>query len=171
MHDKAYYLTLLRDEFDRWEDLLNSLNEDQILTPMSPSHWTIKDLMAHLRAWQERTAARMEAGLHQREPKFRAWPEDLDPNAHDVDQINAWIYEQHRDEAWAAVHQNWRDTFQQVIELTEAIPENDLLEPGRYAWMWNNEPLAFVLTATYEHHHIDHYEPLLDWLRAHEHMN
>jgi hypothetical protein len=168
MNDKAYYLTLLRAEFDRWENLLNGLTEQQIMSPMTPSHWTIKDLMAHLRAWQQRTVARMEAGLGNHEPVFPAWPEDLDPNAHDVDQINAWIYDQHRSESWAAVHQNWRDTFLRLIELTEAIPEEDLLKPGRYTWMWNNEPLAFVLAATVEHHHIDHYQPLLAWLREHK---
>ncbi len=167
MTDKVELMTLLRDEYQRWDALLHKLSEDQILTPMSPSHWTIKDLMAHLRAWQQRTVARMEAGLHQRDPQFPAWPEDLDPDAHDVDQINAWIYDQHRHESWAVVHQNWRDTFQRVIELAEAVPERDLLEQGRYDWLWG-KPLAFVLTATYEHHHIDHYEPLLAWLRAHD---
>lgn len=166
MQDKAEIIALLRAEFDRWETLLSSLTEAQIHTPLAPSHWTIKDLMAHLRAWQQRTVARMEAGLYDREPAFPAWPEDLDPNAEDVDQINAWIYDQHRDEAWAAVHQNWRETFQRVIELAEAVPENVLLEPGRYAWLWG-KPLAFVLTATHEHHHIDHYEPLLAWLHEH----
>jgi hypothetical protein len=26
---------------------------------------------------------------------------------------------------------------------------------------------VIILTASYEHHHIEHYEPLLEWLREH----
>jgi hypothetical protein len=168
MTDKTHYLSLLRDEFDRWETLLHSLSELQIMTPMSPSHWTIKDLMAHLRAWQQRTIARLEAARDNREPVFPKWGEGIDIEDHkNIDVVNAWIYEAHREDSWPTVYHNWRNGFLRVIELTEVIPEKDLLQPGRYAWMWNNEPLAVILQSSYEHHHIEHYEPLLEWLRAH----
>lgn len=169
MADKAQLITMLRDEFNRWEALLDSLTELQIMTPMSPSHWNIKDLMAHLRAWQQRTIARLEAALDDREPVFPQWGEGIDIEDHaNIDVVNAWIYEAHRDDAWPVVYHNWRNGFLRVIELAEAIPEKDLLEPGRYAWMWDDEPLAVILQSSYEHHHIEHYEPLLEWLEKHK---
>ena len=167
MTDKAQLISTLRDELHRWELLVQGLSEEQILTPLTPSRWTIQDLMAHLHAWQQRTIARLEAGLHDREPVFPQWGQGLDADDDaQLDKINEWIYEANRHLSWPTVYQNWRSGFLRVIELAEAIPERDLLEPGRYTWL-RGKPLAFILTATYEHHHVDHGKRLLDWLHRH----
>jgi hypothetical protein len=51
MNMKQHILAALREEFNRWEDLLASMSEEQITAPHLPSHWSIKDVIAHLRAW------------------------------------------------------------------------------------------------------------------------
>jgi hypothetical protein len=164
MNNKEQILAQLRNEFKRWDELLSSLSEAQITASQLPSRLSIKDVVAHLWAWQQRSIARMEAALHDREPEFPKWPENLDPEPvgqpHDV---NAWIYETYRDRHWSRVYQDWKAGFLRFLELSEMIPEKDLLEPGRYAWL-EGYPLSLVLTASYEHHHIDHYEPLQAWL-------
>ncbi|HEX7974864.1 MAG TPA: ClbS/DfsB family four-helix bundle protein, partial [Anaerolineales bacterium] len=133
-----------------------------------PSEWSIKDVMAHLMTWQQRSIARLEAALYHRVPEFPRWPENLHPDSDDEppDQINAWIYDTNRDRPWASVYRDWREGFLRFLELGEAIPENDLLEVGKYPWM-EGYPLSLVLLSSYEHHHIDHLEPLLAWLRQH----
>jgi len=167
MSDKHQILTTLRAEFTRWEDLLASLSEAQITAPLLPGNWSIKDVIAHLRAWQQRSVARMEAALLDREPQFPTWPAQFDPEAegqpHD---LNAWLYATYRDQPWSSVHRDWREGFLRFLELGEAIPEKDLLEAGRYPWM-EGYPLAFILQASYEHHqeHEDYLEPLLAQIR------
>jgi hypothetical protein len=164
MSDKQQILTAVREEFDRWERLLAGLREEQITAPLLPSHWTIKDVMAHLHAWQLRSIARLKAALDDREPQFPAWPSGLDPEPdgqpHDV---NAWLYEQYRDQPWSQVYRQWRDGFLRFLELGAAIPEEDLLDPRRYPWM-EGYPLSLVLSASFDHHHQDHLGPLLIWL-------
>lgn len=164
MDNKQQILTMVREEFDRWETLLDALSEEQITAPLHPSRWTIKDVIAHLYAWQLRSIARLEAARDGREPQFPKWPSELDPEPdgqpHDV---NAWLYERYRDQPWSQVYQQWRDGFLHFLALGEAIPEEDLLDPGRYPWM-EGYPLSLVLTASYEHHHQDHLGPLLIWL-------
>ena len=44
--------------------------------------------------------------------------------------------------------------------IGRAIPEKDLLDPKRYPWM-SGQPLLEVLQSSYEHHHVDHLQPLL----------
>jgi hypothetical protein len=123
--------------------------------------------MAHLRAWQQRSVARAEAALHDREPDFPKWPGELNPDSEEnTDRINAWIHETARNQPWSMVHREWRDGFLRFIELGEAIPEKDFLDLNRYAWL-QGHPLSFIYEASYEHHHIDHLEPLLAWLREH----
>jgi hypothetical protein len=165
MNNKNQMLTLLKEEFRNWEELLANLDEAQIIAPQLPDNWSIKDVMAHLMAWQQLSIARLEAALHEREPVLPAWPEELDPEPegqpHDM---NAWIYETYRDHSWSTVYHAWRTGFLRFLELGEAIPEKDLLEAGKYPWL-EDYPLMAVLQGSYEHHHQDHFEPLLAWLK------
>lgn len=65
---KRHILTALREEFDHWEELIIPMSETQVSTPLSPSHWSVKDIVVHLWAWLARSIARIEAVLHNREP-------------------------------------------------------------------------------------------------------
>ncbi len=165
MNDKQHILAMLREEFNRWEELLSGMTEEQITAPRLPANLSIKDVVAHLRAWQQVSIARLEAALLNREPRFPAAPPGLDLDTeNDVDALNAWIYATYRDQPWSSVYRDWRAGFLRFVELGEAIPEPDLLEPGRYPWL-RGYSLADGLLGSYEHHHDDHLEPLLAWLR------
>lgn len=169
MNMKEHILTALREEFNRWEELLASMSDEQITAPHLPSNLSIKDVIAHLRAWQQRSIARLEAARLNRAPEFPKWLPELDPDSEgNTDQINAWIYETYREQPWSNVHQNWREGFQLFLELAEAIPEKDLLDAGRYPWL-EGHPLAFIPLASYDHHQ-EHLENWLAWLREHENM-
>jgi hypothetical protein len=162
MIEKLDILTIVRGEFNRWEDLLSGLSEEQITAANFIDALSIKDVIAHLKAWQQRSVARMEAARQNREPEFPQWPPELNPEQEDVDAVNAWIYETHRDQSWVQVHRDWREGFIHFLELGEIIPENDLLDAGRYPWM-DGYPLSMVLTASYEHHQ-EHLVALLELL-------
>jgi len=166
MSEKQNILDTMRDEFKRWETLLTQLDEAQIVARTMPSDLSIKDVVAHLWEWQQRSIARLEAGLNGTEPQFPVWPEGLDPEQDDVEAVNAWIHEKHLDQAWSSVHADWRTGFLHLIELGDAIPENVLLDTKRFGWL-DGYSLAQILTSSYEHHHHDHLEPLLEWLRQH----
>jgi len=70
MNGKQQILTTLREDFSRWEELLASMSEEQITAPQLPSNLSIKDVIAHLRAWQQRSIARLEAAVLNRNPSF-----------------------------------------------------------------------------------------------------
>lgn len=163
MNDKRQLMTALRDEFNRWEELLAGMSEAQITAPHLPTSLSIKDVLAHLMAWQQISIARLEAARLNREPIYPGWPAEFDPDSHNVDHINAWIYETYRDQPWSSVYPAWQAGFLQFLQWAETIPEHDLLGEGRYPWL-HGYALAEVLLGSYEHHHIDHLEPLLAWL-------
>jgi hypothetical protein len=170
MDDKAQIIALVKEEFKRWEELLSGLSEQQINTPPDPCELSIKDVVVHLWAWQQRSNARLEAALQRKEPEFPKWPPEFDPEAEgEPDQLNAWIHETYREKPWSSVYRDWKDGFHRLIELGEAIPEKDLLDPERYPLL-EGYRLSDVLLGSYEHHHIDHFEHLLTWLRQHEDM-
>jgi hypothetical protein len=163
MNMKEHILTALVEQFDRWEALLANLDEEEITAPHFDHNWSIKDVVAHLWAWQQTSVARMEAGAHNREPEFPKWVTELHGDwEENADQTNAWIYAAYHKMPWSEVYQNWREGFLQFLELGKPILERDLLDGDRYPWL-KGYSLGFVLVASYDHHQ-EHLEKLLAWL-------
>lgn len=169
MNSKQQIRTALEDVFNRWEELIASVSEGQINTVLIPSNWTVKDVVSHLWSWQQASVARAEAALQGTEPKYPRWWEIFapDPNE-DVDRTNAWLYEASKDKPWPKVYLDWKLQFQKYLDLTGQIPEKDLFEPGRYAWM-GKYPLSASLLGSLDHHE-EHFETLTAWLREHGYM-
>ncbi|MDR3574384.1 MAG: DinB family protein [Anaerolineaceae bacterium] len=166
MSDKKQILDLLQDEFNRWEGLLASMSGEQLTARLAPSVWSVKDNLAHLMVWQQRSIARLQAAALNHPPQFPGWPETLDPESdEDLDAVNAWIYETNRDRPWQSVYPDWRAGFMRFIELGQAVPEDDLLDARKYAWM-DGYSLARVLEASCGHHQ-EHREALQAWLSQH----
>jgi len=163
MNMQEHILTALREQLDRWEKLLATMSEEQVTTLHLPSTWSLKDVIAHLWAWQQRSIARLEAATLDQEPEFPKWSTDLDPELEsDTDQVNAWIHAACRELPWSKVNRNWREGFLRFLELGERVSEKDLLDAGRYAWL-EGRPLALVLLGSYDHHQ-EHLEESLAWL-------
>lgn len=167
MNMKDHILAALREQFNSWEELLASLSEEQITAPHFDFDWSIKDVMAHLWAWQQISIARVKGGVLDREPEFPQWianiGEDWEENA---DRVNALTYETNHQKPWSEIHQNWREGFLQFLELGNKISAKNLLDIGRYPWL-KGYSLAFILLASYDHHQ-EHFEKLIDWLGEHE---
>jgi hypothetical protein len=167
MYMKNHILAALREEFNHWEEALAGLSEEQINATPQPSELSIKDEIAHLWAWQQRSIARIEAGLNNAESKMPAWwpdatvtrPEASSTHEEHTNQVNARIYETYRDHPWAAVYEQWRAGFLRFLAAGEQIPEPALLDASRYAWL-SGYSLADVLIGSYDHHQ-EHLEKLL----------
>jgi hypothetical protein len=158
-------LTLLKKEFYSWEELLTSLSEEQITILPLPNGWTIKDVLAHLTAWQQVSIARLDAARLDREPILPGWLAGSDPESErERDRFNAKIYETYRERPWSRVHRDWKNGFLRFLTLGEEVPEESLMDAEKYPWL-KGYALFAVLQGSYEHHHIDHFEPLLAWVR------
>ena len=167
VNEKEGIFLSLNEEFNRWEVLLASLREEQITAPMPGSNWSIKDVIAHLMAWHQVSIARLEAARLNQEPMYPDWLAGLDPESEDeIEGFNARIYESYRQRAWSQVHRDWREGYLRLMKLGEGIPEDDLMDRSKYPWL-KGYNLYAVLEGSYEHHHLDHLEPLLVWLRQH----
>lgn len=172
MYMKTHMLAALREVFAQWENVLAELNETQLTTPPQPGEFSIKDELAHLWAWQQRSIARMEAGLKGGEPQMPAWWPDATvtragtTTAHEdeTDQVNARIYAAYRDRPWSEVYTQWQAGFRQFLAVSEQIAEPALLDASRYAWL-SGYSLADVLLGSYDHHQ-EHLEKLVARLNS-----
>ncbi len=166
MNMKDHILAALKEQFAHWEETLGKLSEEQLTSPHFDLDWSIKDVIAHLWAWQQISIARMEASLHNREPQLPSWIIDSISNwEEDANRVNALTFEMNHEKPWSEIHQNWRNGFLHFLELGGNIPERDLLDGDKYKWL-NGYSLAFILIASYDHHQ-EHIEKLLAWLQEH----
>jgi hypothetical protein len=167
MNMKEHILAALREQFNSWEELLAGVSEEQITTPHFDFDWSIKDVIAHLWAWQQISIARVEGGLRNHEPEFPKWiVESIENWEEDADQVNALTFETQHRKPWSEIHHIWRDGFLRLLELSHEISERDLLDGDRYPWL-KGHGLALILVASYDHHQ-EHFEKLTDWIRDRE---
>jgi len=160
MYMKTHLLAALREEFDHWERVLAGLSDAQIHAVPQSGDLAVKDEIVHLWAWQQRSIARLEAGLHNTEPKMPDWLPGVSPESEEnTDQINAWIYDAFHARPWSEVYQEWRSGFLRLLALGEALAEPALLDASRYGWL-SGYSLADVLLGTYDHHQ-EHLDKLL----------
>jgi len=152
MTDKEEIVANLRDVFEGWGEFLAGLSEEQITARNLPSDLSIKDVVGHLRAWQQVSNARLEAAIEDREPVYPAWTKGLDLDAEEnTEPFNARIHEEYLNQPWPQVYGGWREGFLRFLALAEAVPEKGLSELGHYSWL-ANYPLSAVLEGSYEHH-------------------
>lgn len=156
---KQHILMALREQYERWDSLLASLSEDKATAPLPASTWCVKDVISHLWAWQQRSIARIEAAVHNREPQLPRWHDDLEPDSEgSTNQVNTWIFETYQDRPWADSVRAWSEGYRRFVQLAEQVSERDLLDGDRYPWL-KGESLAVILLASYDHHQ-EHYEKL-----------
>ena len=167
MNMKEHILAALREQFHHWEGLLATLSEEQITTPHFDLNWSIKDVIAHLWAWQQISIARMEAGVKDREPEFPKWiVASVENWEEDADRVNALTFETQHTKLWSEIYENWRNGFLKLLRLGNQISERASLDGNSYTWL-KGYSLATILIASYDHHQ-EHLEKLLASLREHE---
>jgi hypothetical protein len=165
MNMKEHILTAMREQFDRWEELLASLDEKRIIASNFDLDWSIKDVIAHLWAWQQISIARMKAGLQNQEPEYPKWiVETIENWEEESDRVNALTFDRYHDKSWYEIHQNWRNGYLHFIELGEKFSEPDLLAGDKYPWL-QGYSLAVILIASYDHHQ-EHFDKLKKWLQT-----
>jgi len=157
MQARHQILTMLREEFRQWDELLVNIGEEQVSTlhaPQKPYNSSLKDVVAHLAAWQQVSLARAEAANADRCPEFPAWLAGRDPDVDgfaELDQLNDSIYEAAARKSWTSIYLEWRHVFLRFLEMAEKLPEKDLEDAGRFPWL-KGHPLSLVFLNCCKHH-------------------
>jgi hypothetical protein len=162
-HERTYHRRST-EQLNRWEELLGSMNVDQITTPIGLRIGRSKITSPHLMAGNDVLSPASKLPLGR--PVFPTWIQESPDAEGNTVPTNSWIYATYRDQPWSIVHQSWKGGFLRFLELGEWISERDLLDASRYPWL-DGRPLAFILLASYDHHQ-EHLDKLIASLDEHE---
>ncbi|HET8843665.1 MAG TPA: ClbS/DfsB family four-helix bundle protein [Ktedonobacteraceae bacterium] len=145
--NKAELLAIIQDGFKQFEALLASLPEEQMTIPGVNGSWSVKDNLAHLAAWQNYQAARMQSALDGTEPP------DPAPGRETEDDVNEYFYERDRQLPLVEVLAEFRASYQRVLAVTQAMSWEML--NGPFPWYDNNAPIgAYTLGNTTGHYEL-----------------
>lgn len=168
---KADILRAIDTERQWWQAIFDLASEDGPLTgnEIIDGSWTFKTLIAHIDGWRVWTLTRLQAAANNSGMPIPPWPASLsDTSESDVDKINAWFDDQSRKQSLETVITNFETHLDRLRAVVERIPEDDLLTPGRFAWLgeeFESRPIGpALIDFSNAHVHIDHAPALESWL-------
>lgn len=158
MSNPSDLLTTIRIARAELLELLADLTQDQISSSPVQGDWTVKDLLAHIAAWERLAANRLAAA---RDAAELAYP-PLQGQA-DVDAFNARVYRDHRLEPVETVMAEFEAAHQQLIAEVEMLAANQLPEQLPFDWA-GNLTYQVLISANTHWHYYEHISALEQWL-------
>jgi len=158
--DKASVLKEMNTSYTALEAILASLDMTQYFIEGVIPGWSIKDILAHITSWHHRLYQLLDAALCDQEPAFSG-PDNIE----ELDALNAQFYIENKSLPLDEVLADFRNTYQHILSIVQAMPEEDLLNPHRFSWS-RGEPLwKSIAGDTYEHYQ-EHILQIQQWLAS-----
>ena len=136
----------IEDSYHKIVKLYLSVPLSNRIEPSPVSGWSIKDILAHIAAWEWRCAGMLELA-HETNMPFRANP--------DVDALNHEFFQDRHDLSWEEVENDFREAHAALLAAIRALPSERL----------NDEMIQKTIAEeTWEHYE----EHLVDLQQGHQ---
>jgi hypothetical protein len=120
--------------------------------------WSVKDILAHLTAWQQMNLDWYATGLRGETPEI--------PSLKDIRKLNDRIYRKHHRRSLKAVLADYRALHQKMLELIEEVPDRDFAAVGHFAWIRRPWTLSDFINANTASHYRWACKHIRKWLRT-----
>lgn len=167
MTAKTQLLETMQKEREAWDALVGQFRSARMMQPGAAGYWSVKDVVAHITAYERWLAEWLESAALQQFPG----PSVLDDA--DVDRRNRRIYEATHTLPPEQVMQEALEVFQRLLRAVEALPDECLTDARQAEWFmkpyWSRirtVPDA-VANLSYQHYH-EHIPDLQRWLEESE---
>lgn len=128
--------------------LIDSLDTSACEQPVV-GEWAVKDVLAHLTAWQSLFMGWHESGLRGETPVMPA----SGYNWSQTPALNQAIYTAHCRETLSEARSAFEASHQRLMELVNALSNEDIFERGRFPWTRQNALSTYLIPATSSHYH------------------
>jgi hypothetical protein len=129
-----------------------------MVEPGVESTWSIKDIMAHIAAWERLAHDRIHAALSGEPLKF-----PLIKGDEDVDKFNAEVYERHKARSLDEVSAEFHTSHQTFTAQIEKLEEDFLSRPLPFDWA-GKLTAQVVISANTHWHFVEHATAIEKWL-------
>ena len=162
---KSELLERMRAGREEWDALVAQIPDNARTEPALAGGWSVKDLIAHVAAIENWTAAQIRAANEGRAPTDRELygVEEMppDPEGWDLDRENAEIYARYKETPLADVMTFSGQAFADLVAAVEAVSDDDIARSGAQTWTDDRTLLEIIPGQSYAH-----YEQHADDLRS-----
>jgi hypothetical protein len=159
---KAELIAEMTREWGLLEALLSGLSEAQMTEPGAQGPWSVKDMLAHLSAWEKVLLDRLGAALSGKPGQY---PPVLSDD--DVHRFNARVYTESQERSLSAVQLEFRNLYTAVLTVVEAMDETFLTHPMPLDYPLDNLIAWQIIRANTGDHYQEHRLALEAWLEGH----
>ncbi len=139
---------------------LEGLSDDVLMRPGVEGIWSIKDILAHLVAWEAELVTALSRRLS---PRYKDAPEIL--NIEDIDEWNAEQYHLNARKPVSIIMADFHGVHKHLLGAIEKLDEKLLDDPLRFEWM-EGEPLAYLVLESAVWHEREHAQTIREWRAA-----
>lgn len=135
---------------------LEGLPPDAMLRPGVIGLWSVKDILAHLCAWESELITALSK-LDKQMPEIMK-----------IEDINEWNGEQYHLNAprpLDVVLEDLQGVHKHLLQAVQALDEKTLTDARKFRWM-EGEPLAYLVAANAYWHEQEHAEQIQEWRKA-----
>ena len=158
--DKTSILNEMSISYAALEEILTTLDKTQYFTEGVIPGWSIKDILAHIASWHHRLLMWLDAAVRNEEPTISG-PD----NVEEMDALNAQFYQENKSRPLDEVLADFLITHQQIMDIVQAMPEEDLMSTHRFAWSQGKPLWHLIAGDTYEHYR-EHIAQIQEWLAS-----
>ncbi len=146
---------LIETEWANLQSALDGLTEEQMHQPGVVGEWTIKDVLAHITAWQ----TRLITALFKAEKGFTP---DTTEGGQTVDQLNEKFYREMKDRSFEQVWDDLDASYYQLLTRLQGWKEKELFDAQRFKWM-KGEPFERYIAGDSYEHSAEHAAQIREW--------
>ena len=129
---------------------------------VTPGGRSVKDILAHVVDWQDRTLGWYEAGHRGEKPAVPGEGFTL----RELPLLNQMIWRRHRRRSLKAVLDEYRAYHQRMLDLIDAVDENDMVTLNRWSWTGPSWTLSDYIRAQTASHYRWARKHIRRWDRA-----
>jgi hypothetical protein len=139
--------------FELLEALAGLTPEDMLITGVV-GLWSVKDILAHLAAWESEVVTALNQVQNKRMPSILK-----------IDDIDEWNDEQYRTNirrSMEVIQADFEGVHRMLARMIQDFDERSLLDNRRYPWM-EGEPLWYLIEENVTLHEREHAASIRDW--------
>ena len=131
--------------------LVAPLDEAQMTAPSIESGWSVKDVLAHISAWEGLCARWLDAAGRDETPDR--------PEVRNVDETNARMHVAAKDIPLPQVIARSQASHEAMLRAVEALSEADLADEQRFGW-----PAWQMASGNSDEHYREHAAQIVRWV-------
>ncbi len=156
-------LQIIEESWDEFNSALERLSDDVITSVKDRQGWTVKDILAHISAWERSVVFLLQGqerfqGLGVSENTF------LSGN---IDEINDEIYQQNIDYPLEYIRTEFQAVHVDLLDKIRQLQDSDLHKPTRsYIPEDSNDDSSSVLIQVFFANTSEHYDEHREWIES-----